>query len=48
MNNAVALAALSREEVKGLRIPDKASIFNTELVAVNLALDIVWHSRHRP
>jgi len=43
MNNSVAAAAVSREEVKSLRIPDKASIFTTELVAINLALDVVWH-----
>ena len=47
MNNSVAAAAVSREEVKSLRIPDKASIFTAELVALNLALDIVWHSRHK-
>ena len=46
MNNSVAAAAKSREEVKSLWIPDKASIFTTEFVALNLALDIVWHSRH--
>ena len=40
-------AAVSREEVKSLQIPDKASIFTGELVALNLALDIVWHSRHK-
>jgi len=45
MNNGVAAAAVSCEEVKSLRIPDKASIFTTELVALNLALDIAWHSR---
>jgi len=44
MNNS---AAVSREEVKILRIPDKAIIFTAELVAVNLAFDIVWHSRHK-
>jgi len=47
MNNCVAMAAVSREEVKSLRIPDKASSFATELVALNLALDIVWHLRHK-
>jgi len=47
MNNSVAAAAVSREEVKSLRIPDKASIFTAELVALSLALDIVWHSRHK-
>jgi len=41
------LQPLSHEEVKSLRIPDKASIFTAELVALNLALDIVWHSRHK-
>jgi len=46
MNNSVAVAAVSREEAKSLRIPDKASIFTAELVALNLALDVVWHSRH--
>jgi len=46
MNNGVAAAAVSLEEVKSLHILDKASIFTTELVALNLALDIVWHSRH--
>ena len=47
MNNSVAAAAVSHEEVKSLQIPDKASIFTAELVALNLALDIVWHSRHK-
>ena len=47
MNNSVAVAAVSSEEFKNLRIPDKASIFTSELVALNLALDIVWHSRHK-
>ena len=47
MNNSVAAAAVSHEEVKRLRIPDKASIFTAELVALNLALDIVWHSSHK-
>ena len=47
MNNSVAAAAESRDKVKSLRIPDKASISTTELVALNLALDIVWHSRHK-
>jgi len=47
MNNSVAAAAVSREEVKSLWIPDKASIFTAELVALNLALDIVCHSRNK-
>ena len=42
MNNSVAAAAVSREEAKSLRIPDKASIFTAELVALNLALDTVF------
>jgi len=41
MNNSVTAAAVSHEEVKSLRIPDKASIFTTVLVALILALDIV-------
>jgi len=45
MNNGVGVAAVSYEEVKSLRFPDKASIFTTELVAPNLALDTVWQSR---
>ena len=47
MYNSVAVAAVSREEVKSLWIPDKASIFTAELVALNVALDIVWHLRHK-
>jgi len=47
INNSVAAAAVSREEVKSLQIPDKASIFTAELVALNLTLDIVSHSRHK-
>jgi len=47
MNNSVAAAAASREEVKSLQIPDKASIFTAELIVLNLALDIVRHSRHK-
>jgi len=47
INNSVAVAAVSHEEVKSLQILDKASIFTAELVALNLALDIVWHSRHK-
>jgi len=44
MNNVVGPAAVRREEVKSLRIPDNASIFTSERVALDLALDIVWHS----
>ena len=40
MNNSVAAAAVSREEVKSWWIPDKASIFTAQLVALNLTLDI--------
>jgi len=47
INNGPAAAAVSREQVKSLWIPDKASIFTAELVALSLALDIVWHSRHK-
>jgi len=47
MNNSVSAAAVRHEETKSLQIPDKASIFTAELVAHNLALDIVWHSRHK-
>jgi len=43
MNNGVAAAAVSREELKSLWILDKASTFTSELVALNLAFDIVWH-----
>jgi len=32
---------VKREEVKSLWIPDKANIFTSELVALNLALDIL-------
>jgi len=45
VNNSVAAAAVSREEAKSLRIP--ASIFTAELVALNFAPDVVWHSRHK-
>jgi len=41
MNNGVAATAVSHEEVKSLRIPDKVSIFTTELVALNLSLDVL-------
>jgi len=47
MNNGVAAAAVSHEEVKSFRIPDKASIFTTEFFALNVSLDIVWYSRHK-
>jgi len=43
MNNSVAAAAVSCGEVKSSQIPDKASIFTAELIALNLALDIVCH-----
>ena len=46
-NNGVAVAAVSHEEVKSLKIPDKATIFTAELVALNLSLDTVWHSKHK-
>jgi len=36
MNNSVAAVAVSHEEVKSLWIPDKASIFTAELVALKL------------
>jgi len=47
MNNSAAASVVSREEVKSTRIPDKASIFTAELVALNLALDIIWHSSYK-
>jgi len=49
MNNCVAAAAVSHEELKSLLvcILDKASIFTADLVALNLALDIIWHSSHK-
>jgi len=47
MKNGVAAASVNREEVKSLWILDKASILTAELVAFNLSLDIVWHSRHK-
>ena len=33
--------------MKSLWIPDKASIFTAELVALNLTLDIIWHSKRK-
>jgi len=41
MNSLVGAAAVGRGVSKILRITDKASIFTAELVALNLALDII-------
>ena len=45
-NDGTAAAAVSREAVKSIRITEKASIFTAELIALNLSLDIIWHSKH--
>jgi len=39
MNSLVGAAAVGRDVFKILRIADKVSIFTTELVALNFALD---------
>jgi len=44
-NNGTAAAVVSGDMVKSLRITSHASIFTAELVALNLALDIVRRSR---
>jgi len=46
-NNGTAAAAVSGDVVKSLRITSHASIFTAELVALNLALDIIRRSRRR-
>jgi len=43
-NNGTAAAAVSGDVVKSLRITSHASIFTAELVALNLALDIIQQS----
>ena len=45
MNSLVGAAAVGRDVSKILRITDKASIFTAELVALNLALDIIRRSK---
>jgi len=47
MNNGTAAAATSGDVVKSLRITSQASIFTAELVALNLALDIIRRSRRK-
>jgi len=47
MNNGTAAAAMSGDVVKSLRITSHASIFTAELVALNLALDIIRRSRRK-
>jgi len=46
-NNGTAAAAVSGDIVKSLRITSHASIFTAELVALNLALDIIRRSRRK-
>ena len=46
-NNGTAAAAVSGDIVKSLRITSYASIFTAELVALNLALDIIRRSRRK-
>ena len=46
-NNGTAAAAVSGDVVKSLRITSHDSIFTAELVALNLALDIIRRSRHK-
>jgi len=45
MNSLVGAAAVGRDVSKILQITDKASIFTAELVALNLALDIIRRSK---
>ena len=47
MNSLVGAAAVGRDVSKVLRITDKASIFTAELVALNLALDIIRRSTRK-
>jgi len=47
MNSHVGAAAVGRDVSKILRIIDKASIFTAELVALNLALDIIRRSTRK-
>jgi len=47
MNSLVGAAAVGRDVSKILRITDKASIFTAELVALNLALDIIRRSTRK-
>ena len=46
-NNGTAAAAMNGDVVKSLRITSHASIFTAELVALNLALDIIRRSRRK-
>jgi len=47
MNSLVGAAAVGRGVSKILRITDKASIFTAELIALNLALDIIRRSTRK-
>jgi len=47
MNSLVGAADVGRDVSKILRITDKASIFIAELVALNLALDIIRRSKRK-
>jgi len=46
-NNGTAAAAVSCDAVKSLRLTSHAGIFTAELVALNLALDIIRRSRRK-
>ena len=46
-NNGTAAAAMSGDMVTSLRITSHAIIFTAELVAVNLALDVMRRSRRK-
>ena len=43
----VAAAVVHRDNTKCVRLPDTASIFRTELYAILLAIDVVWHSKEK-
>ena len=46
-NNGTAAAAVSCDTVKSSRLTSHAGIFTAELVALNLALDIIRRSRRQ-
>jgi len=45
VGDQVASAAVARNFIKTVRLPDKASIFRAELHAISLAMDFIHHSK---
>jgi len=45
IGDQVASAAVARNSIKTVHLPDKASVFRAELYAITLAMDVIHHSK---